>query len=317
MSGAQAVQDDAPQNEEVERVARANGWKPKEQFKGNPDDWADAATFVARGLENPAILAKQNKILTDRFDHLQRVHADTTRDFQTKLDEAVGTVTQMTTMMRTSEQRAFDRARAALKAEQTKAVETGDTATFQRLDHDLDELDKTKPVDPPPKQATTTTTQTRPAPVAPEVQDFFDANPWYGYAGNANPDIEMTAFADGMHATIRNRPGISAKEALDYVADQVRKAFPAKFGIQARTGGNGRQPVTEDDDERNDDSPVVLPSSGGTPRPRPGRFTFDAMPKDSKDAFGRYVKMLAGKGDPLTKDEWATSYWEQYKDNGA
>ena len=40
------------------------------------------------------------------------------------------------------------------------------------------------------------------------------------------------------------------------------------------------------------------------------------MPKESKDAYARYAKMLEGKGAPLTKDEWATNYWGQFRDDG-
>ena len=36
------------------------------------------------------------------------------------------------------------------------------------------------------------------------------------------------------------------------------------------------------------------------------------MPNDVKTQFSRYVKMLEGKGKPLTKDEWAENYWSQF-----
>jgi hypothetical protein len=180
------------------------------------------------------------------------------------------------------------------------------------LERDIEELEKTKPLEPPPAQ-TKKETEPPPSQVPPEVQDFFDANPWYGFAGNANPDLELTAFADGVHSSItRTRPGLSPKQALDYVTEQTKKAFPAKFGV--RVNGNGRQ---QSDDEHDDDSPAVLPSSGGTPRPRANRFTFDSMPKESKDAYVRYAKMLEGKGDPLKKEEWAETYWAQFRDDGA
>jgi hypothetical protein len=38
------------------------------------------------------------------------------------------------------------------------------------------------------------------------------------------------------------------------------------------------------------------------------------MPEASKQAFTRYAKQLEGKGAPLTKEEWAQSYWEQFEE---
>jgi hypothetical protein len=48
------------------------------------------------------------------------------------------------------------------------------------------------------------------------------------------------------------------------------------------------------------------------------------MPKDSKDAYTKYADQLkradenAGrKHEPLSKDEWARTYWSQFRDDGA
>lgn len=35
---------------DAEKIARSQGWRPKEEFKGNPDDWVDAETFAERGF---------------------------------------------------------------------------------------------------------------------------------------------------------------------------------------------------------------------------------------------------------------------------
>src|ERR1044071_9486753 len=33
----------------VEQEARRQGWRPEEEFDGNPKDWVDAVTYIARG----------------------------------------------------------------------------------------------------------------------------------------------------------------------------------------------------------------------------------------------------------------------------
>lgn len=38
-----------PNYSDAEKVARSQGWRPKEEYKGNPNDWVDAETFVERG----------------------------------------------------------------------------------------------------------------------------------------------------------------------------------------------------------------------------------------------------------------------------
>ena len=45
--------------EEIEQKAKAMGWSPQEEFRGDPDKWIDAAKFVARG-ENIMPILKEN-----------------------------------------------------------------------------------------------------------------------------------------------------------------------------------------------------------------------------------------------------------------
>ena len=56
MDGEQAA---AP----VEQEARTLGWVPAEEFKGDPNRWVDAETFVERGHTVMPILRKNNERL--------------------------------------------------------------------------------------------------------------------------------------------------------------------------------------------------------------------------------------------------------------
>jgi hypothetical protein len=47
----------------VEVQARELGWSPKEEFKGDPERWIDAETFVKRGEELMPILKANNRKL--------------------------------------------------------------------------------------------------------------------------------------------------------------------------------------------------------------------------------------------------------------
>ena len=50
-------------SDNIETKAREMGWKPLEEFKGNPDNWRDAEVFVERGEEILPIVRKDNEKL--------------------------------------------------------------------------------------------------------------------------------------------------------------------------------------------------------------------------------------------------------------
>ena len=164
-------------SEDAETRARVMGWKPKEQFRGDPEKWIPADEFLDRGHASPAVMAERLAFMGDRLARQERDNASLTGRFE----EAIGTINTMTTMMRSSEKRAYDRAKAELEAAREKAVEVGDTATFKRLDSEVRELEKTAPVTmPPPGAAAATPANGRAASSEnPAVQAFYRRNPWY------------------------------------------------------------------------------------------------------------------------------------------
>ena len=69
-----------------------------------------------------------------------------------------------------------------------------------------------------------------------------------------------------------------------------------------------------DDNPRRSEPAAVAASSPSRGAQRTNPRSFDAIPKESKDAFARYAKMMNGKGAPLTKEEWASDYWSQFQE---
>lgn len=48
---------------DVETAAREMGWRPKEEFRGEPEKWVDAETFVSRGEHFlPIVRADREKL---------------------------------------------------------------------------------------------------------------------------------------------------------------------------------------------------------------------------------------------------------------
>src|ERR1700679_601352 len=54
---------------EVEVRAKGMGWQPKEQFRGDPEKWVPAETFVERGETFVPYLKANNRKLEDKLNH--------------------------------------------------------------------------------------------------------------------------------------------------------------------------------------------------------------------------------------------------------
>lgn len=278
-------------------AARRMGWKPREEFDKPPEKWKPAAEFLQTGFGSPAVLAERYQALDDRHSAL----TEAARGTEAKLGDAMTTIGELTAMMRASERRTYDRARRDLLAEREKAVETGDTAAFRRVDTELEQM---KPL--PVETARPTTTAVAPN-LPPEVSAFYGRNPWY----MANRELQIEA--DIIHTGLRSaRPDLSLSQNL---AEVERRMAPLVSG--GRRVVAEPEPRTEPDNTRRTEAAAVTPSGTGAARAPRGRFTFDGMPKDAKDAYARYAKMLEGKGEPLTKDEYSRDYWAQFQDDGA
>lgn len=321
MSGAAAAQQDPPANPAIdpataETFARRWGWKPKEDFKGDPAKWVDAVAFFQRGLENPAILLERQQVMDRKMTGLeQRLGQQST-----ELQAARQAVTEMTEMLRRADERGYKRARAELLEQRDKAIETGDKATVHAIDAGLAELDETKPKPAPtradPAKQSNVVEPAARVEVQPEVQAFYTDNPWY------TTDQEMRRFADRIHVGLfKSDPNLTLAENLKIVADEARARFPDKFRAPPRPNGAAEpEPTAEPEPEpvanpRRGEPAAVTPSAdAGGRRQRGQQRTFAAMPQEAKSAFARYKKMLDGKGKPLTEAEYAENYWAQFEE---
>ena len=52
---------------DYEHDAQQEGWRPKEEWQGNPEQWVDAKTFVERGEKIAGILKKKVDSLEQRL----------------------------------------------------------------------------------------------------------------------------------------------------------------------------------------------------------------------------------------------------------
>ena len=193
---------------DFETEARKLGWKPVEEFSGDPGKHVDAETFYKRGQEMMPILRAQNRDLVKRLDKMERDQKKAAEFFSQ------------------AETRAHERAMADIRAEIAQAVESGDTkAANEALDR-MGKLDKptaSKPDDIDPAQR------------AEEFADWTKRNAWYA----TNPALQSYADAQADILAKANGTGVLSKDDLDEVADRVRAkfedTFPDAFGkVQQR-----------------------------------------------------------------------------------
>ena len=185
--------------------ARSNGWTSKEEWvaKGNDaDDWVSAKRFNERG---------------EMMGEIHRLR-NSAKDFDKRLDNAKKFM---------EAQKEADLAK--LKQEQRKAVELADTEEFDRIQGQIDELNK-------PEEDTPDVSADQSV-----IDDFNQNNPWI------RTDDPKAVYAKTMFAQF-NSQGFSAEESINKMNDLVNKHFPATNERRTQPSttqpGKGRQNKT-------------------------------------------------------------------------
>jgi len=207
-----------------ESIAREQGWKPKEEWEGDPAKWVSAETFVAKG-ELISKIESLGKKLKDSEKAIQLLS-----DHNKKIKE-----------------QEFQRAINYLKGQKKVAYENGDVDKIIEID------DKIAEVKIQQKENVVAIEQKSDNQPIPEFLSWKEKNPWYGF------DAEMTADADMFgNAYAANNPDKSPEEVFNYVTTKIKKIYKEKFENPNRnkasaveTGGR-RQESKEDSIELTD-----------------------------------------------------------------
>lgn len=188
---------DPPQEVNWEEKAQAQGWRPKDEFDGNEEDFVDAKEFVQRKplfekIESQSRQLKDiNKALTALKTHY------------TKVNEA-----------------AYDRALAQLERQRSEAVDVGNGAEFSRIDK---QIKKTEAEKQALERDVAPATGSQPDPQ--EFVEWQGKNTWY------QKDEDLREYADAIGRKLAEQ-GMSPKDVLAEVTVKVKKNFPNKFTNQ-------------------------------------------------------------------------------------
>ncbi len=198
----QTTQQDTKQElSSIEQKALEMGWRPKEDFDGEEDDFIDAKEFVRR------------KPLFDKIEH-QSKELKEVKKILRSLQE------HHTKVKETEFKRAYD----YLKAQKKEALETGDLDKVVEIDEQLVDMKAAQ------KAAVTAEQAPKTQPLHPDFVSWVDKNSWYAQ------DKEMRAVADAIGVQYaEEHPEIPPAEVLKYVTEKIKKRYSDKFTNPNRT----------------------------------------------------------------------------------
>lgn len=201
---------------DLERRARAIGWKPEAEFVGPSKKWKPADEFIAFHDAVLPLVQRENKALRDKLERIERERSE-----------------ERTEKAKEQKERE-DLRRQSLVLERKQALENGDSA---RADEINDTLIDMKVAD---KVAAVAPKQALPDPEVNRIWTEFEGeNEWV-----RDPDMQevmveqMTLMRQSGNTTV-------GRAFLDKAKDRVRRQYPERFtpaqrrsSAMADTGGS-------------------------------------------------------------------------------
>lgn len=181
----------------VEKQAMEQGWRPQDEWDGDPAEWRDARSFLDRG-ELLTRISQQSKEMKRLRETLKAFEAHNKQLAETKFTEKLN----------------------SLKVEKKEALEAGDAARVVELDEQID-LVKDSLAE---NKASTIVTDEAAPEVHPAFTQWVEKNNWY--AQNA----EMRAFADEIGtAHAKTNRDKTPQEVLKWVENRVKMTYKDHF----------------------------------------------------------------------------------------
>lgn len=211
---------EAPEGRDYEAEARQQGWKPVDEFDGDPAKHKSAEQFVKDGEEKLPLVLARNKHLNDALDAERRRIKRLEKDFE-----------DVRNLMSTMEKRAYDKAFADIQAEQEAAVETGDIAGFKAASKKMQELQKEAAPETPKAK-----TKYDPLDVRRTYADFVAENEWFDDGATGGAKKVLTMYAETVADELGELDAYDGtpQEYFAEIAAKVKakygERYPAMFG---------------------------------------------------------------------------------------
>lgn len=260
--------------------AREMGWADKDSWKGAPEQWVDAKTFLEKGRHILPIVKEQNQRLRGEVTTL----SDRLRSAEARQKAQDATLAAIEESRQADLEEARKEERAKITAELEEASRDGDHRRVAELTVQLAESTAVKPEEKkkeeelPPQQK-----------LHPEVENWYRLNP--DFIKDQRRVALARVVAEEMRAA--GEPSLGAA-FLDKVAAEVNRTLGA-----AKKGG-GTSKVEGDRGSHRE------PGGGG------GKAYAD-LPADAKAACDKMAGRLVGANRAhKTIESWRNSYAKQY-----
>ena len=199
-------------DEEAENKAHALGWRPKDEFSGDPEKFTDAKTFLSKANDNIPMLR----------ENYRKVEAQNQK-FQEQLETLTKEVSVFNKRLEDAERRGYEKAVHDIEMQQRQAAMTGDLDKYDELQKKKDELAvKSEAVNTAAPQTKGTSGMSMNDEIA--LQVFQMQNPWFRNDRDLNED--MSAYVLGIKARY---PNMDMAEVLERAKNKVVRANPEKF----------------------------------------------------------------------------------------
>ena len=187
--------------------------------------------------------------------------------------------------------RGYGRAEAEVRAAMKRAVAEADTASYDRLEVELVELQKLRPSLKAAEKSATADPPPGTGQPSPAVGQWLRDNAWFGAPGNAR----MTFAAQGAEIDIKAEfPHLSEAERLMKVREQMEKDFPDKFENKARKTA----------------AVVAQPSAQAARKVAdPKKKTVNDLPHDVRQTLAKLQRM----NPKLTNEQYVADYFKDDK----
>lgn len=234
----------------IEAEAAAGGWQPQDRWRGAPDEWVDAETFVKRGREINPILRKNN----------ERLQAEI-RARDAEINEIKQTMAEFAKFHEQTEAKAYERAIADLRKERREALESMDGERFDEVEQQIEMLQEAR------KSAAQPAIPAAPAQqpaISPDFDPWAAQNPWY------MEDARLRAAADAEGQRLRAEgTHLTDMQFLNEVRRRVDDILPARYK-------SGRAPG------RVEGGTAHRGSTGS-------RENYESLPKEAKEMCDKFV----------------------------
>lgn len=192
-------QEEENQLSDMEQQAFDDGWRPKDEWKGNPDNWKSADHYVEWGD-----MKSQQRNMSSQLKQVQRSHNEQIENLN-KFHKA------------STEAKLND-----LQGKLNKAVEDGDTDAAAAISKEQIEI------------ASNSNPVAQPAQSVDEselMEQWYDDNSWF--FDKSDP---KAGFADNAYS-LASRQGLTGRERLDFVDEKVSSKYSAKPKVNHNRNG--------------------------------------------------------------------------------